>query len=114
MLSGAQEPEWRTAGFQQGVIAIILECTSITVPENLVSVEPADRGKLAAMLAGNLEPDPQNLPEFVVKVSSATHADRIYAVLQKALGDYGVNVQLEVDEVHVIGPFANLKKALLR
>ena len=112
MLSGTQEPEWRTAGLQQGVIAIISENANITVSENQVSVEPADRGKLAAMLAGNLEPDAQNLPEFVVKVSSSHDGDRIYACLGKALQDFDLKLGFERDSVSITGSFAELKAAI--
>ena len=112
MLSGARDPEWETAGFQQAIIAVIKQACNIGIPLDSVRVDAEDRGVMAGMLAGRVEPDPRRPPRFVIRVSSVSDGNDISARLKETLANDEIEIKVENDDVLVTGTFTNLRKAL--
>ena len=112
MLSGARDPEWETAGFQQGVIGLIKQCCNVDIPLDSVRVDAEDSGAMAGMLAGRIEPDPYHPPRFVVRAPGVSDGGRILSGLKKMLANDEIEIRVENDDILVVGTFANLRKAL--
>ena len=114
MLSGARDPEWETAGFQQGVIGLIKKCYNIDIPLDSVRVDAEDSGAMAGMLAGRIEPDPQHPPRFVIRAPGVSDGELILAGLKKTLANDEIEIKAENGDILVVGTFANLLKALIQ
>ena len=114
MLSGARDPQWETAGFQQGVIGLIRKCCNIDIPLDSVRVDAEDSGTMAGMLAGRIEPDPHHPPRFVVRAPRVSDGGLILARLKEKLANDDIEIKVENDDILVVGTFANLRKALIK